>query len=307
MSQPPLHAWKDHVQGTAWPTVALAAVSLATWLGAVVGHMTGLLPTWLAAPLAFVAAYLTFTPVHEATHGNVGGKQRPWLDVVVGWAAALPLLAPFPAFKTLHLRHHAKTNHPDDDPDYWVAGSGWRVLARCLSIVPHYYATYLGPLARTSRTAARTRPVTIAFLILQALVLVGLALAGFGPTVALVLVVPSWLAVSLLAFCFDWLPHHPHGVQGRYLDTRAMPSKVLEVLLLGQNLHLVHHLWPSVPFYRYGAVFEASKQALAAKGADVGTEGRLGPLGGPGPDSLPGPTPIRASSRPAAHHTHPRR
>ncbi len=270
MAQKPLHAWKDHVHGTAWPTVALATVTLAVWLGAVFGHMGGLLPTWLAAAIAFVAAYVSFTPVHEATHGNVGGKERPRLDAVVGWAAALPLLAPFPAFKALHLRHHAKTNDPEHDPDFWVAGSGWRVPARCLSIIPHYYATYLGPLARLSRTASRNRPLAIAYLVVQGLVLLGLALAGLGSTVLFVLLLPSWLAVAVLAFFFDWLPHHPHSVQGRYVDTRAMPSKVLELLLLGQNLHLVHHLWPSVPFYRYGAVFEACKEALAAKGADIG-------------------------------------
>ncbi|MCP4805119.1 MAG: hypothetical protein GY913_04370 [Proteobacteria bacterium] len=269
MDDMPLHAWNDHAGGTAWPTVVLAVVTLVVWFGAVLGHMAGLVPTWLAALVAFVAGYLTFTPVHEATHGNVGGTARPYLDTVIGWASALPLLAPFPAFKSLHLRHHAKTNHPEDDPDFWVAGTGWRVAARCLSIMPHYYATYLGPLARASSSAARTRPVAIAFLVLQALGLLGLAVAGYGSTVLFVLLIPSWLAVAVLAFFFDWLPHHPHGVQGRYVDTRAIPSKLLEVVLLGQNLHLVHHLWPSVPFYRYGAVFDASRDALAAKGAEI--------------------------------------
>lgn len=270
MDSKPLHAWKDHVGGTAWPTVVLAVVTLVVWFGAVLGHLAGVLPTWLAALAAFLAAYVTFTPVHEATHGNVGGRSRPWLDTVVGWASALPLLAPFAAFKTLHLRHHAKTNHPDEDPDFWVAGTGWRVVARCLTMIPHLYATYLGPLARASRTAARTRPLAIAYLVLQGLVFLGLAWAGHGATVLFVLVLPSWLAVGVLAFAFDWLPHHPHSTQGRYVDTRAIPSRLLEFLLLGQNLHLVHHLWPSVPFYRYGVVFEASKRALAAKGADIG-------------------------------------
>lgn len=293
MDQNPLQAWRAHVGGTAWPTLVLAAVTLAVWLGVVLGHVVGLVPTWVAAPVAFVAAYVTFTPVHEAAHGNIGGTKRPWLDAVVGWASALPLLAPFPAFKTLHLRHHAKTNHPEHDPDFWVAGTGWRVVARCLSLVPHYYVTYLGPLARSSRTAARTRPVAVAFLVVQGLALVGLTLAGFGSTVAFVLVVPSWLAVAVLGFCFDWLPHHPHGVQGRYLDTRAMPSRVLEVLLLGQNLHLIHHLWPSVPFYRYGAVFAASQDALADRGADIGEQPRGEGVRSPAPKAG---TQVRAGS-----------
>ena len=44
---------------------------------------------------------------------------------------------------------------------------------------------------------------------------------------------------------------------------------MLDPLLLGQNLHLVHHLWPRVPFYRYRAAFEASREYLDTKGATV--------------------------------------
>jgi beta-carotene hydroxylase len=89
---------------------------------------------------------------------------------------------------------------------------------------------------------------------------------------------PAWLASGLLALVFDWLPHHPHAVQGRFVDTRVFPSLGLEMLMLGQNLHLVHHLWPSVPFYRYGAVFAACRDALAEKAADAGREPVVGPL-----------------------------
>ena len=30
---------------------------------------------------------------------------------------------------------------------------------------------------------------------------------------------PGTLAIGLLAFAFDWLPHHPHSERGRYVDT----------------------------------------------------------------------------------------
>lgn len=274
----PLHAWREHTGGTAWPTLALAAGALALWSAAVIGHATGALPTALAAGLSTLAAYASFTPLHEATHGNVGGRSRPWLDSVVGWASALPLLAPYPAFRALHLRHHVKTNDPEHDPDMWVAGTGWRVALRCATILPHYYRVFLGPLARDVSSAGRSRPVAIAFLAVLVPALAALAWAGFAPTVAFVVVGPAWIAVGVLAFLFDWLPHHPHARRGRYVDTRAMPSAVLELLLLGQNLHLVHHLWPSVPFYRYGAVFAACREVLEAKGADVGG----GPVSEPG-------------------------
>jgi len=44
---------------------------------------------------------------------------------------------------------------------------------------------------------------------------------------------------------------------------------LLDTPLLGQNLHLVHHLFPRVPFYRYRAVFEAARARIEAEGAPV--------------------------------------
>ena len=275
-----LQAWRAHTGGTAWPTVALAVVACGAWLCAVVGHAVGAVPTEIAAPLALVAAYVSFTPLHEATHGNVGGRTRPWLDAVVGWASSIPLLAPYPAFRALHLRHHAKTNDPELDPDIWVAGAGWRVVARCLTILPHYYQMFLGPMSRESSSAARNRTTAIVYLAVLIPSLVAWALAGWASTVLAVVVAPAWLASGLLALVFDWLPHHPHAVQGRFVDTRVFPSFGLEMLMLGQNLHLVHHLWPSVPFYRYGAVFAACRDALAEKAAHAGREPVVGPLDG---------------------------
>lgn len=36
---------------------------------------------------------------------------------------------------------------------------------------------------------------------------------------------------------------------------------------MGQNYHLVHHLWPSVPWYRYKPTYERMKPLLDVKGS----------------------------------------
>lgn len=201
------------------------------------------------------------------------------IDTAVGWACGLVLMAPYPAFRALHLRHHARTNHPEDDPDMWVAATGPTLLWRCLTLLGHYYAVFLGPLSTTSSAARRARTITIVGVLGLLSAYATATAAGFGSTVLYVVVVPAWLAGAALAFLFDWLPHHPHTVQGRFRDTRVMPSVVLEALLLGQNLHLIHHLWPSVPFYRYGTVYLTEREALRAKGA-----------------AIPGPAPVPQSA-----------
>jgi beta-carotene hydroxylase len=99
--------------------------------------------------------------------------------------------------------------------------------------------------------------------------LVGSAAMGMLAVVAVVWVVPALVAVAFLGFAFDYLPHRPQDSTERYLDTRAYPSPVLNVVLLGQNYHLVHHAWVTVPWFRYQAAFRAARPDLEAVGARI--------------------------------------
>lgn len=270
MADDATQAWRAHSGFVAWPTVALAVLAVAAWGANAVGHALGVVPTAVALPLGIALVYVSFTPLHEATHGNVGGSPGwAWLDTAVGWLAGLPLLAPFPAVKAVHLRHHARTNDPVEDPDRFIHGRGWTFVRGALGMWPHYDHVYLTKLSTSSDLARRSRPVVVGALVAIVVVLAALAWAGFGSTVLVAIVMPAWLGVAVLAVLFDWLPHWPHTSQTRFEDTRAIPDRWLDLPLLGQNLHLVHHLWPRVPFYRYRAVFEATRGLLADKGSPV--------------------------------------
>lgn len=264
--------WRAFAGELAWPTVLLFVVLVAghvvTW-GLVLTDTIGLLP---GAALQTLFAYLAFTPLHEAVHGNIHGSHSrwAWLDVAIGWVSAALLIAPYPAFRVLHLTHHSHTNDPERDPDHWVAGtSAFAVVARCFTIVPRYLADFFA--GRTSRTkAARDgRAASSLFFVVLALVLGGVAVAGFGVEVIALFVAPAIVASGLLAFAFDWLPHHPHDVQGRYVDTRVVLFPGLGLLTLGQSYHSVHHLYPRVPFYRYAETFFSMRAELEAHGTPV--------------------------------------
>ena len=262
--------WRAYTGGTAWPTLALAVVSLTAWVTVVAAHAAGQLSHGLALAANTLLVYVAFTPLHEATHGNVGGTQaRAWLDHLVGWPMAAMMLSPYPAFRSLHLRHHARTNDPEADPDMWVRGSWPVALLRSFAILPHYDHFFLTRLVHTSTSAMAQRSLMIASLGMMLVSLTILTLAGFGATVLFALVAPAILGTGLLAFFFDWLPHHPHDTQGRFVDTRVVEARWLTLPLLWQNLHLVHHLWPRVPFYRYGAVYQRVLPLLVAKGSPL--------------------------------------
>jgi fatty acid desaturase len=83
------------------------------------------------------------------------------------------------------------------------------------------------------------------------------------------LFIPTRVGGVLLAIFFQWLPHHPFDRTERYLNTRISLWPAGGVLTLQQNLHLMHHLWPSVPFYNYGRLYRRLRPILVAKGSRI--------------------------------------
>jgi beta-carotene hydroxylase len=63
-------------------------------------------------------------------------------------------------------------------------------------------------------------------------------------------------------YAFDFLPHYPFVSTARFLDTRIQTGRIRHFLLLGQNYHLIHHLWVSVPWFSYRAVFNELEPQL---------------------------------------------
>jgi beta-carotene hydroxylase len=259
-------------EAIAWPTLAVTAACLLAWLGAIAACVTGALPLWMGAAVATLAAFMAFTPMHDASHQSVIPPRSPlrWLNGAVGRAAGLPLFAPFPAFRYLHLMHHKHTNEPDDDPDFWSGrGPRWALPLRWLTQDLHYYVVYARRMKEREHAEVLEVWGTLAAFVALA---VGLALAGFGAEVLALWLLPSRLATAALAWGFDYLPHRPHTVparQDRFAATAIHTNWWLTPLFLYQNYHLIHHLYPGVPFYRYIAVFKERREMLLAKGAQV--------------------------------------
>jgi beta-carotene hydroxylase len=146
----------------------------------------------------------------------------------------------------------------------------WTLPLRWLTQDLHYYYRYF----RAMRLRPKAEVVEAAVTLIALHALAGaIAMAGYGTEVLLFWLIPTRLALGMLAFAFDFLPHHPHSVpasEDRFQATGVLPSRWLTPLLISQNYHLVHHLYPGVPFYRYGRVWWSRRDQLIAKGARVG-------------------------------------
>lgn len=251
----------------AWPTLVLALGLPLAWLAVVGLALTDLAPLWIAGPLAFVFAYMAFTPMHDASHRSVA--RRAWLNEAAGRLAGLPLLAPFPAFRAMHLAHHRHTNEADD-PDLWSgSGPAWLLPLRWLTQDLHYYARVLRGQGNLSRGELVEVVAAVALQVLAGALFV---LQGEGWVFLFAVLLPARLATAALAYAFDYLPHRPHTTpsrEDRFRATHVLAESWLTPLMLCQNFHLVHHLYPAVPFYRYELVWQDQREELIRRGGQV--------------------------------------
>lgn len=255
-------------------TLYLFLVSLIISVCSTIAGSTGFFPLWLTCLINTTCAYLLFTPLHEAVHQNIKGRKKryAWLENLVGWISGFFLMAPFPIFKHLHLMHHGHTNNPVKDPDYWVASKNpFMIFARCMTTYFAYLYHY-----RKSRNKLWKNPSTRPGLVKSMLMFLAtnafIVWSGmyFGwEYILLIYVVPAYLALGFLAFAFDWLPHHPHAVQKKYLDTRIILKPGLSTLLISQNMHLIHHLYSGIPYYQYGEALKILEDKLKKEGATI--------------------------------------
>jgi beta-carotene hydroxylase len=256
---------------SAWnPTVSLALAVVAGSVTLAVGLQTGRLDPWLVVPALAICYYAAFTVLHEATHGIAHRNRR--INAALGRIASVVLLLPYPLFRTAHLTHHAHTNDPERDPDLMVAWRPAWLRPVWLLLTPAYYRAmvYGSGLLRD----AASRRETFASESLLVAVIVAAVVLGQGTALLQLWLLPASLAILWLAFAFDLLPHHPHTTRERYYDTRIYPGRVLNALLLGQNYHLIHHLWNTIPWYRYERAFREVEDDLVARGAPIGWHSR---------------------------------
>jgi len=243
----------------AWPTVALLAFAVGLWAGSSALWLTGQWPWWISTLLNALAAYLLFTVAHEAAHH--AAAERGGINLWIG-RLAMPLFSAhssFPVFRFVHMQHHRFTNHDDGrDPDhYTMAGPPWQRLLRWLTIDLRYIVFYLPHRGR--RPVAELREQAVAMGAFLAVVVASI-LTGNLVALLVLLVVPARIAVVYLAWAFDYLPHKGLRLtpsEDRFKTTRNRVGLewLITPLLLYQNYHLVHHLHPVIPFYRYLAVW----------------------------------------------------
>lgn len=264
----------ESVPRLALPTIGIFLATLTAFVGSTTAYISGWIPFWVTIPVNAAVTFVMFTVVHDASHYAISSIR--WVNGLFGrlaWLFVGPVVA-FPAFGYIHIQHHRHSNDDEQDPDTFAShGSLW-VLPLRWSMVEYFYIKYYLP-------RGRSRPVieVAETLVMMTLFLTGLIVAivtGNFWTLAIVFLIPQRIGLTVLAWWFDWLPHHGLEDTQRSNRYRATRNRVgaewlFTPVLLSQNYHLVHHLHPSVPFYRYLRTWRRNEEAYLERNAAIST------------------------------------
>lgn len=253
-----------------WPTLALLLFCYLSW-----GFGTTIVASWWVPAgilLTTLAAALHSSLTHEVIHGHPFRNAR--LNAALVWPP-LTLFIPFERFRDTHLAHHTDSiiTDPYDDPESNYHDPGeWERLPRWRRVILNANNTLagrliLGPLVgqiafmagdfRLARAGDwRVARGWLLHLPGLAAVLVWILVVADLPVWASLL--SAYAALSILKIR-TFLEHQAHErARGRTVIIEDRGP--LSFMFLNNNLHVVHHMHPKVPWYRLPELYFPNRE-----------------------------------------------
>jgi fatty acid desaturase len=256
-----------------WPTLGLFGTVLLAWgLALVLPAGWGLLGFVLL--VAALTLYSSLT--HEILHGHPFGSPRA--ETVLGlWQPGL--FIPYLRFKRQHLAHHRDANltDPYDDPESnYFDPAVWETLPvwhqRLLRINNTLAGRIvLGPMigmvaflsGDIAAARAGERHIVSDWLLHVPGVVLTLGAVALSEMSVWIYLAACYCAMSVLKIR-TFLEHQAHArVSGR---TAIVEDRgILGFLFLNNNLHVVHHMNPSVAWYKLWPLYLAHKERFQTR------------------------------------------
>jgi len=211
-------------------------------------------------PLALMSGFTVFNftvLLHEVVHHAVVPTRRPRLERLLGFLYAIPSGISATQFTRWHLDHHAELGSPEADPKRHhlspKVNARWYKLLYCTPVLfPIYFRAARRESAGYPDTVQHTISLERSLSALAHLVVLGslAVIGGWGPALR-AYVVPVFF-VFPVAFTLNRLGQHysidPADPAG--WSTLMRGHWFWNFVFLNSNLHLEHHYFPGVPFYR---------------------------------------------------------
>ncbi|MEM6581134.1 MAG: fatty acid desaturase [Pseudomonadota bacterium] len=223
-------------------------------------YLEGWLPWPLVIAINGVLIYASFTPLHDATHRTVSSNRI--INDALGTLSCLVLLPGITAaiYRYLHLEHHRFAGDPSKDPDEIFVSSRPAVALFPLAFPDVVWSIWYVKHWRTRAPSERLEfCLCIAFYVAVHIVFLS---SPYAFAFFVCWMIPQRIGLALVTYFFARI-QHPEDVTWEaapfQTTVKVRCGLISKVLLLGQARHCVHHLLPSIPYYRYHRAWEAGR------------------------------------------------
>ena len=265
-------SWFERHDG---PTLLVAAAIYSGWLLLLASHEY--VPWWITAPLAGYAVQWHSSLQHEAIHCMRGIPK--WLRLALVWPP-IGVLFPFELYRRSHSQHHRNSSltYPGEDTEsYYHEEEDWErygYLWRWLFIVNQTFLgrLFIGPFLWTPRVFIGEAGKLIAGDTANA----GIWVRHFAGLGLMLLLVTRVFEMSVFRYLAEFVyPGLVFGMMRSFTEHRwgERPSErtavvesnwVFGLLFLWNNLHVVHHLFPTLPWWKIPRVWRQHRESIQA-------------------------------------------
>ena len=253
-----------------WEMILIGLGQFTIWVVTWVLVVNAIIPLFLGFLIALFTACNAYLPSHAGQHGHLSGgrKNLQWLDFWVGQISVIPLAQSHDALKATHLKHHAHTNDPDNDPDFFHGNANsWLGAVRNVNVSYNDDGPAMKSIGKHMEEDPKFKAAlekggawTLLFYFVQ------IFMAILYPLETLLLWwIPKRVATSYLGVVFSYLPHSGLG-SGRYKDTRFWTNKIPRFLNHSMQIHSMHHMYPRICHYDEAKAIQALKPYMIARG-----------------------------------------
>lgn len=265
-------SWFERHDG---PTLLVAAAVYASWLALLASY--GHIPWWFTAPLAGYVVQWHFSLQHEAIHSMRGIPN--WLRRALVWPP-IGIWFPFELYRRSHSKHHRDsclTFPKEDTESYYHEEEDWEDygdLSRWLLIVNQTFLgrLFIGPFLRTPAFFVRELRKMVAGdpedlgIWIRHLIAVALTLL----LVSQVFDISAWQ--YLVVFVYPGLvlgmmrsfTEHRWGERPSERTAVVESNWVFGLLFLWNNLHVVHHTFPTLPWWKIPRAWREHREIIQA-------------------------------------------
>ena len=249
----------------AWMTLILACFVLLTYSILTFKTLTAQMSLTTTTVLAASLYYMGYTVLHEAVHGSINGKNHSlkWVNDVLGYVIGQMLCVSYCVHKNQHLKNHGHRDKPAHDKNVGLIRDAVSVARLQYQ---NFFTTNWNEVSRREQIIVLTE---VATMIAWRLV----TMVYFSSYEIMIFFIGSvTLGICILIVLFIWCVHPAKLQENRYRNTITIifPKcfhTPLTWLWLYQNYHIIHHLFPCVPFYHYKTLFHEIEDELIVNDA----------------------------------------